>query len=155
MFLSNGAVVDGNRGMGGGKIRSSNFQQMIVIFVASVGIWNKQYKEINNLQVFERVLAIKRLMGGIKEIRIACGCVRRRALKGERTQNDVLVVTGATDFVFTDRSEIQLPCIFIHKLLLDCGAVQADALTVDRLALMETYFEDGCEAMESILATEI
>jgi hypothetical protein len=28
-FLSNGAVVDGNRGMGGGKIRSSNFQEMI------------------------------------------------------------------------------------------------------------------------------
>jgi len=38
---------------------------------------------------------------------------------------------------------------------LDCGAVQADALTVDRLALMEKYFGDGCEAMESILATEI
>lgn len=58
-FLSNGAVVDGNRGMGGGKIRSS-FREMIVIFVASVGIWkNKQYKEINNLQVFERVLAKK------------------------------------------------------------------------------------------------
>ena len=45
--------------MGGGKIRSS-FREMIVIFVASVGIWkNKQYKEINNLQVFERVLAKK------------------------------------------------------------------------------------------------
>lgn len=58
-FLSNGAVVDGNRGMGGGEIRSSNFQEMIVIFVAGVGIWNKQYKEINNLQVFERVLAKK------------------------------------------------------------------------------------------------
>jgi len=48
-----------------------------------------------------------------------------------------------------------LPLLFIHKLLLDCGAVQADALTVDRLALMEKYFGDGCEAMESILATEI
>ncbi|KAL3567052.1 hypothetical protein D5086_032467 [Populus alba] len=30
----------------------------------------------------------------------------------------------------------ELPRLFIHKLLLDCGAVQADALTVDRLALM-------------------
>ncbi|KAJ6857597.1 hypothetical protein NC651_039117 [Populus alba x Populus x berolinensis] len=36
----------------------------------------------------------------------------------------------------------ELPRLFIHKLLLDCGAVQADALTVDRLALMEKYFGD-------------
>jgi hypothetical protein len=50
-------------------------------------------------------------MSGIKEIRIASGCVRRRALKGERTQNDhVHVVTGATnDFVFTD---LKFSCLF-------------------------------------------
>jgi len=50
-------------------------------------------------------------MSGIKEIRIASGCVRRRALKGERTQNDhVQVVTGATDdFVFTD---LKFSCLF-------------------------------------------
>ncbi|KAJ6676064.1 MEVALONATE KINASE/GALACTOKINASE [Salix koriyanagi] len=45
--------------------------------------------------------------------------------------HDVHVVTGAPDFVFT--SEIQSPRLFIRKVLLDCGAVQADALTVDRL----------------------
>lgn len=58
-------------------------------------------------------------------------------------------------YVFTD---LKFSCLVssFHKLLLDCnGAVQADALTVDRLALMEKYFGDGCEAMESILATEI
>ncbi|KAM7253624.1 hypothetical protein ACFE04_021778 [Oxalis oulophora] len=46
--------------------------------------------------------------------------------------HDVHVVTAAPDFVFT--SEVQSPRLFIRKVLLDCGAVQADALTVDRLA---------------------
>ena len=76
-------------------------------------------------------------------------------MKGERTQNDVHVVTGATDFVFTDLKSSCLVSSFTNYYILDCGAVQADALTVDRLALMEEYFGDGCEAMESILATEI
>ncbi|KAB1204464.1 L-arabinokinase [Morella rubra] len=49
--------------------------------------------------------------------------------------HDVHVVTGAPDFVFT--SEIQSSRLFIRKVLLDCGAVQADALTVDRLASLE------------------
>lgn len=57
-------------------------------------------------------------MSGIKEIRIASGCVRRRALKGERTQNDVHVVTGATDFVRLHRSEIQLPRLFISQAII-------------------------------------
>ncbi|WZZ87790.1 hypothetical protein YC2023_116369 [Brassica napus] len=34
-------------------------------------------------------------------------------------------------------SEIQSPRLKIRKVLLDCGAVQADALTVDRLASLE------------------
>ncbi|KAF5175819.1 L-arabinokinase [Thalictrum thalictroides] len=53
--------------------------------------------------------------------------------------NDVHVVTGASTFVFT--SAIDSPTLFILKVLLDCGAVQADALTVDRPAsLMMVHF---------------
>ncbi|XP_065851057.1 L-arabinokinase-like [Euphorbia lathyris] len=67
--------------------------------------------------------------------------------------HDVHVVTGAPDFVFT--SEIQSPRLFIRKVLLDCGAVQADALTVDRLASLEKYSETAVIPRQSILATEI
>ncbi|CAI0376307.1 unnamed protein product [Linum tenue] len=67
--------------------------------------------------------------------------------------HDVHVVTGAPDFVFT--SEIQSPRLFIRKVLLDCGAVQADALTVDRLASLEKYSETAVIPRESILATEV
>ncbi|WCJ30540.1 arabinose kinase [Euphorbia peplus] len=67
--------------------------------------------------------------------------------------HDVHVVTGAPDFVFT--SEIQSPRLFIRKVLLDCGAVQADALTVDRLASLEKYSETAVIPRESILASEI
>ncbi|KAF2283531.1 hypothetical protein GH714_011857 [Hevea brasiliensis] len=66
--------------------------------------------------------------------------------------HDVHVVTGAPDFVFT--SEIQSPRLFIRKVLLDCGAVQADALTVDRLASLEKYSETAVKPRDSILATE-
>ncbi|XP_004291219.1 PREDICTED: L-arabinokinase-like [Fragaria vesca subsp. vesca] len=67
--------------------------------------------------------------------------------------HDVHVVTGAPDFVFT--SEIQSPRLFIRKVLLDCGAVQADALTVDRLASLEKYSETAVVPRESILKTEV
>ncbi|KAJ8758717.1 hypothetical protein K2173_000438 [Erythroxylum novogranatense] len=67
--------------------------------------------------------------------------------------HDVHVVTGAPDFVFT--SVIDSPRLFIRKVLLDCGAVQADALTVDRLASLEKYSETAVKPRESILATEI
>ncbi|KAJ8766051.1 hypothetical protein K2173_020567 [Erythroxylum novogranatense] len=67
--------------------------------------------------------------------------------------HDVHVVTGAPDFVFT--SAIDSPRLFIRKVLLDCGAVQADALTVDRLASLEKYLETAVKPRESILATEI
>ncbi|KAJ4848445.1 D-arabinose 1-dehydrogenase (NAD(P)(+)), partial [Turnera subulata] len=67
--------------------------------------------------------------------------------------HDVHVVTGAPDFVFT--SEVQSPRLFIRKVLLDCGAVQADALTVDRLASLEKYSETAVIPRESILETEI
>ncbi|KAK1316562.1 L-arabinokinase [Acorus calamus] len=63
--------------------------------------------------------------------------------------HDVHVVTGAPDFVFT--TEIQSPNLHIRKVLLDCGAVQADALTVDRLASLEKVLEPR----GSILVTEV
>ncbi|TMW88487.1 hypothetical protein EJD97_018509 [Solanum chilense] len=49
--------------------------------------------------------------------------------------HEVHVVTGAPDYVYT--IETQSPRLFIRKVLLDCGAVQADALTVDPLASLE------------------
>lgn len=67
--------------------------------------------------------------------------------------HDVHVVTGAPDFVFT--TEIQSPRLFLRKLVLDCGAVQADALTVDRLASLEKYSETAVKPRASILATEV
>lgn len=67
--------------------------------------------------------------------------------------HDVHVVTGAPDFVFT--SEIQSPNLHIRKDVLDCGAVQADALTVDRLASLEKYSETAVVPRDSILAAEV
>ncbi|KAI4379727.1 hypothetical protein MLD38_005984 [Melastoma candidum] len=67
--------------------------------------------------------------------------------------HDVHVVTAAPDFVFT--TEVQSPRLFIRKVLLDCGAVQADALTVDRLASLEKYSETAVVPRASILATEV
>ena len=52
--------------------------------------------------------------------------------------HDVHVVTAAPEFVFT--TEISSPCLHIRKVLLDCGAVQADALTVDPLATLEKVY---------------
>ncbi|KAH9305865.1 hypothetical protein KI387_010269 [Taxus chinensis] len=65
----------------------------------------------------------------------------------------VHVVTGAPDFVFT--SEISSCNLYLRKVLLDCGAVQADALTVDRLASLEKYSQTAVVPRASILATEV
>uniref|UniRef100_A0A0C9S778 TSA: Wollemia nobilis Ref_Wollemi_Transcript_13892_3889 transcribed RNA sequence n=1 Tax=Wollemia nobilis TaxID=56998 RepID=A0A0C9S778_9CONI len=67
--------------------------------------------------------------------------------------HDVHVVTGAPDFVFT--TDINSPKLHLRKVLLDCGAVQADALTVDRLASLEKYSKTAVEPRASILATEV
>uniref|UniRef100_A0A0E0JVE1 GHMP kinase N-terminal domain-containing protein n=1 Tax=Oryza punctata TaxID=4537 RepID=A0A0E0JVE1_ORYPU len=67
--------------------------------------------------------------------------------------HDVHVVTGAPEFVFT--TEISSPNLHIRKVLLDCGAVQADALTVDRLASLEKYHQTAVVPRESILRTEV
>ncbi|CAA6671179.1 unnamed protein product [Spirodela intermedia] len=65
----------------------------------------------------------------------------------------VHIVTGAPDFVFT--SEIRSPNLHIRKVLLDCGSVQADALTVDRLASLEKYSQTAVLPRASILASEV
>ncbi|CAI0388032.1 unnamed protein product [Linum tenue] len=65
----------------------------------------------------------------------------------------VHVVTAAPDYVFT--SEIQSPNLFLRRVLLDCGAVQSDALTVDRLASLEKYSQTAVIPRESILASEV
>ncbi|XP_055822494.1 L-arabinokinase-like isoform X4 [Solanum dulcamara] len=67
--------------------------------------------------------------------------------------HEVHVVTGAPDYVYT--IETQSPRLFIRKVLLDCGAVQADALTVDRLASLEKYNQTAVLPRDSILATEV
>ncbi|GLJ10428.1 hypothetical protein SUGI_0128050 [Cryptomeria japonica] len=67
--------------------------------------------------------------------------------------HDVHVVTGAPDFVFT--TDINSPNLYIRRVLLDCGAVQADALTVDRLASLEKYSQTAVLPRASILATEV
>ncbi|KAH6798543.1 arabinose kinase [Perilla frutescens var. frutescens] len=67
--------------------------------------------------------------------------------------HEVHVVTAAPDYIFT--TEIQSPKLFIRKVLLDCGAVQADALTVDRLASLEKYAQTAVVPRASILSTEV
>ncbi|KAM7261851.1 hypothetical protein ACFE04_020928 [Oxalis oulophora] len=67
--------------------------------------------------------------------------------------HDVHVVTVAPDFVFT--SQFQSPHLFIRKVLLDCGAVQVDALTVDRLASLDKYSETAVVPRKSILKTQV
>ncbi|CDY58600.1 BnaA07g36950D [Brassica napus] len=47
------------------------------------------------------------------------------------------------------------PRLKIRKVLLDCGAVQADALTVDRLASLEKYVETAVIPRAEILETEV
>ncbi|XAR63769.1 L-arabinokinase [Bertholletia excelsa] len=76
--------------------------------------------------------------------------VARNLILGGHT---VHVVTGAPDYVYT--TEIESPKLVVRKVLLDCGAVQADALTVDRLASLEKYSETAVVPRSSILATEV
>ncbi|KAK9989584.1 hypothetical protein SO802_029823 [Lithocarpus litseifolius] len=70
-----------------------------------------------------------------------------------RSGHDVHMVTGAPDFVFT--SEIQSPRLLFRKVVLDCGAVQADALTVDPIASLEKYSQMSVLPRASVLATEV
>jgi L-arabinokinase len=49
--------------------------------------------------------------------------------------HEVHVSTAVPEFVFT--SELRSPRVHVRKVLLDCGAVQSDPLTVDPLASLE------------------
>ena len=49
--------------------------------------------------------------------------------------HEVHLATAVPEFVFT--AEVRSPLLRIRRVLLDCGAVQADALTVDPLATLE------------------
>ncbi|KAJ7521489.1 hypothetical protein O6H91_19G056700 [Diphasiastrum complanatum] len=66
--------------------------------------------------------------------------------------HEVHIVTGAPEFVF--KREIPSSRLHIRKVLLDCGAVQSDALTVDRLASLEQYSQTAVLPRASILSTE-
>ncbi|RYR33445.1 hypothetical protein Ahy_A10g048029 [Arachis hypogaea] len=66
--------------------------------------------------------------------------------------HDVHVVTAAPEFVFTN--EVHSPRLFFRKVVLECGAVQSDALTVDPLATLERYTEETVKPRASILAKE-
>ncbi|KAG2614045.1 hypothetical protein PVAP13_4KG375902 [Panicum virgatum] len=66
--------------------------------------------------------------------------------------HEVHVATAVPEFVFT--AEVRSPRLRIRRVLLDCGAVQADALTVDPLATLEKYRETAVVPRESILRAE-
>ncbi|KAL4365715.1 hypothetical protein AHAS_Ahas07G0133800 [Arachis hypogaea] len=63
--------------------------------------------------------------------------VRQLILAG----HDVHVVAAAPEFVFTN--EVHSPCLFFRKLVLECGAVQSDALTVDPLATLDRFIQSS------------
>ncbi|XP_066369481.1 L-arabinokinase-like isoform X1 [Miscanthus floridulus] len=66
--------------------------------------------------------------------------------------HEVHVATAVPEFVFT--AEVRSPRLRIRRAILDCGAVQADALTVDPLATLEKYREVAVVPRESILRAE-
>ncbi|XP_042035149.1 L-arabinokinase-like [Salvia splendens] len=66
--------------------------------------------------------------------------------------HEIHVVTAASEHIFT--TDIQSPKLFIRKVVLDIGAIQTDALTVDRLASLEKYVEIAVVPRDSILSTE-
>lgn len=67
--------------------------------------------------------------------------------------HEVYVVTAAPEFVFRD--EIKSSNLKIRNVLLDSGAVQTDALTVDRLASLEKYRQTAVQPRNLILAAEV
>lgn len=67
--------------------------------------------------------------------------------------HEVHVVTAAPEFVF--KSSISSPKLHVRKVLLDCGAVQSDALTVDRFASLEKYRQTAVIPRAIILSTEV
>nr|CAD1823184.1 unnamed protein product [Ananas comosus var. bracteatus] len=78
---------------------------------------------------------------------------RRGSAASDCAGHVVHVVTGAPDYVYT--TEINSPNLHLRKVLLDCGAVQADALTVDCLASLEKYAQTAMVPRATIMATEV
>ncbi|BAS99362.1 Os06g0702500 [Oryza sativa Japonica Group] len=71
--------------------------------------------------------------------------------------HEVHVATAVPEFVFTaelPRSPSSQGLLHIRRAILDCGAVQTDALTVDPLASLLKYHETAVVPRESILRTE-
>uniref|UniRef100_A0A0E0E605 Galactokinase N-terminal domain-containing protein n=1 Tax=Oryza meridionalis TaxID=40149 RepID=A0A0E0E605_9ORYZ len=71
--------------------------------------------------------------------------------------HEVHVATAVPEFVFTaelPRSPSSQCLLHIRRAILDCGAVQTDALTVDPLASLLKYHETAVVPRESILRTE-
>ncbi|CAL5049709.1 unnamed protein product [Urochloa decumbens] len=66
--------------------------------------------------------------------------------------HEVHVATAVPEFVFT--AEVRSPRLRIRRVILDCGAVQADPLTVNPLATLEKYREAAVVPRESILRAE-
>ncbi|XP_024399655.1 L-arabinokinase isoform X3 [Physcomitrium patens] len=67
--------------------------------------------------------------------------------------HEVYIVTGAPEFVF--KRDIPSSRLHIRKVLLDSGAVQSDALTVDCQASLEQYYRTAVENREVLLALEV
>ncbi|CAK9216976.1 unnamed protein product [Sphagnum jensenii] len=67
--------------------------------------------------------------------------------------HEVHVVTVAPEYVF--RRDIPSPKLHIRKVLLDCGAVQSDALTVDCLGSLEQYSRTAVVNRTALLAVEV
>jgi L-arabinokinase len=67
--------------------------------------------------------------------------------------HEVHIVTVAPEFVF--RRDIPSPKLHIRKVLLDCGAVQSDALTVDCLGSLEQYSRTAVVNRTALLAVEV
>ncbi|KAL6603262.1 hypothetical protein ACP70R_043623 [Stipagrostis hirtigluma subsp. patula] len=67
--------------------------------------------------------------------------------------HEVHMATGVPEFIFT--SVVRSPRLRIRRAVLDCGAIQADALTVDPLASLQKYHETAVVPRESILRAEV
>eukprot|EP00897_Mesotaenium_endlicherianum_P001404 jgi/Mesen1/1291/ME000013S00789 len=65
----------------------------------------------------------------------------------------VFIVSAAPEYVF--RREIDSDRLHVRNVLLDSGAVQKDALTVDRLLSLQEYVRTAVEPREALLKTEV
>ncbi|GBG79336.1 hypothetical protein CBR_g29486 [Chara braunii] len=67
--------------------------------------------------------------------------------------HEVHIVTGVPEHVF-ERGISDLTNVHIRKQVMDCGVVQADALTVDPIASLELYWKTAMVRRSIILETE-